>query len=285
MIQPLLLGVLLIIGVIAGFIGSLTGLGGAAVIMPVLSIGLGFPVEYAVGAALVSTIATSSGAASAYVKDKITNIRIGMSLEIGTTLGAIIGALLAAVVYSHNLSFLIFILFGVFLLISIYPTLRRIKGESKSKRIIVDKSTKIFQLKGSYYDVAAKRRFSYAGTRWWLGESIMFVAGILSGLLGIGSGVLKVLAMDSGMRLPVKVSTATSNFMIGVTAVTGSAIYWALGYIQPLLVAPIIIGVLIGAYLGSFIMEEESSYKIGIIFTVFILIIAIETMLRGFGIA
>lgn len=279
--MPLLyLLALLIIGVIAGFVGSMTGLGGAVVIMPALTLLLGIPIEHATGASLVATIATSSGAATAYVRDKISNIKIGMSLEIGTTIGAIIGALTAAFVYSHNLSFVIFILFGVVVLTSVYPTLRRGDDEKSARP---DSTTRIFQMHGSYYDKAEGRRISYNGIRWWLGEIVMWVAGFISGLLGVGSGVLKVLAMDSAMHLPVKVSTATSDFMIGVTAITGAAIYWALGYIVPSLVAPIIVGVVAGAYLGSKTMESSHSTSIRRIFIAILVIVAVEMISRGLG--
>ncbi len=269
---------MLIIGIAAGFVGSLTGLGGAVVILPALVLLFGTPIQYATGASLVSTIATSSGAAAAYVKDRISNIRIGMSLEVGTTLGAIGGALLAAFVYSHNLSFIILIAFGIVLLSSVYGVLRH---KENFRRMREDWSTRLFQLRGDYYDSASKRRIRYTGVRWWFGEIVMFFAGIISGLLGIGSGVLKVLAMDSGMNLPIKVSTATSDFMIGVTAVTGSAIYWALGYIEPLLVAPIIIGVIIGSYFGSKVMKKTQSNSIRMIFALVLTVIAVEMIIRG----
>jgi hypothetical protein len=281
MIAIMYLLILLVIGVAAGFVGSLTGLGGAVIIMPALSLFLNVPIEHATGAALVATIATSSGAAAAYVKDKISNVRIGMSLEIGTTLGAIVGALLAAFVYSHNLSFIIFILFGVVVLFSVYPTLKK---KDLIKRIKPDASTRIFQMHGSYYDRAEKKIIRYDGVRWWLGEGIMCIAGLISGLLGVGSGVLKVLAMDSVMKLPVKVSTATSDFMIGVTAVTGSAIYWSLGYIVPSLVAPVIVGVIIGAYFGSEKMESVHKERLRKIFTIVLVVVAVEMILRGIGV-
>ncbi len=269
-------------GIVAGIIGALTGLGGAVIITPVLSILFGVPLEYAAGASLVATIATSSGSAVAYIKDKVTNIRIGMSLEIATTAGAIFGALAAAFVYSHNLAYLIFIAFGSALLLSIYPTLKNRNFQKKNKP---DHSTEVFQLRGSYYDKAEKKTIAYSGVRWWLGEGIMFIAGTLSGLLGVGSGVLKVLAMDSGMRLPIKVSTATSNFMIGVTAVTGSAIYWGLGYIRPFLVTPVIIGVLIGAAIGTRIMQQQQGSKVRTLFIIILAIISVEMILKGLGIA
>ena len=274
--------VLFVIGAVAGLVGSMTGLGGAVVVLPVLSIFMGVPVQYAAGAALVSTIATSSGAASRFVRDRITNIRIGMSLEIGTTMGAIVGALLAAFVYAHGLARLILIIFGVALLLSVYAIFSR---KSRKRADTGDWSTRLFRLRGSYYDKADRKSVGYTGVRWWFGEIVMFCAGILSGLLGIGSGVLKVLGMDSAMHLPVKVSTATSDFMIGVTAVTGSGVYLALGYIDFQLVAPVLIGVALGSYFGSRAMEAESSRKIMLIFMGALVVIAIELVLRGLGVA
>jgi uncharacterized membrane protein YfcA len=282
MITLLYLMALLVIGVAAGFVGSLTGLGGAVVIMPACSLLLDIPIEHATGAALVATIATSSGAAAAYVKDRISNVKIGMSLEIGTTAGAILGALCAAFVYSHNLSFLIFILFGVVVLFSVYPTFAK---KDTVRKVRPDATTRIFKMQGSYYDRAEGKTVRYTGVRWWLGESIMCIAGIISGLLGVGSGVLKVLAMDSVMKLPVKVSTATSDFMIGVTAVTGSAIYWSLGYIDPTLVAPIIVGVIAGAFFGSKKMESVHKEKLRKLFTLVLVIVAVEMIIRGLGVA
>ena len=270
--------VLLCIGLIAGLVGALSGLGGAVIITPVLTILLGLPIQYAAGTALASSIATSSGAAATYIKSKITNIKIGMSLEIATTIGVILGALVAAFAYSNNLSYLIFIIFGIVMLLSVYPTLKRNRAVHRNRP---DSTTKFFQLKGSYYDRAERKKIDYVGIRWWLGEIVMFVAGWVSGLLGVGSGVLKVLALDTGMRLPMKVSTATSNFMIGVTAVTGSAIYWALGYIQPIIVAPVIIGVVIGSFFGSMLLERMHSSSIRIIFSAILVIVALEMIVRG----
>lgn len=272
---------LVLTGTAAGFIGALTGIGGALVITPVLSILFGIPLEYAVGISLVSTIATSGSATIRYIKDGIANIKIGLSLEIATTVGAIIGALSAVVIYSHNLAYILFVIFGATVLLSIYPTLRRAEHSSSAKE---DWSTRVFQLKGSYRNRSG-RKVSYAGVRWWIGEGVMFIAGIISGLLGVGAGVLKVLGMDSGMRLPIKVSTATSDFMIGVTAVTGSAIYFAYGYIHPLLAAPVILGVFVGAFFGSKVMEKERGAVLRYIFITILAIAAVEMILRGLGIA
>jgi len=271
---------MLLSSIIAGFIGSLTGLGGATVLVPIYTLFLSIPLEYATGASLISTIATSSGAASAYVKDRITNIRIGMSLEIGTTAGAIVGSLVAHYVYEHGLEFILFIIFGIVILTSVYPQLKRAYLELP-KDMKPDWTTKMFQLYGKYYDLALNREVEYYGVRWWLGEIIMFFAGMISGLLGIGSGALKVIGMDWAMNLPIKVSTTTSNFMIGVTAATSSSLYWIFGYIQPVMAGVTAIGVLIGSYLGSRILPKIRNVRLRIIFIIIMIFLGIEMIIRG----
>lgn len=270
------------VGTVAGFLGAMTGIGGAAVIMPALSIFLGVPVQFAVGTSLVATIATSSSAASKYVQDRIADIRIGMSLEIGTTAGAIIGALLAALVYELGFSQIIFVVFGALLLVSVYVSFTR--RDVHRIDIASDNTTKRFRMRGSYYDSAERKRVNYTGVRWFTGELVMLCAGLFSGLLGIGSGALKVLGMDSAMHLPIKVSTATSDFMIGVTAVTGSGIYWALGYVNPRLVAPVVLGVVLGAYIGSRVMEKQTNRRIAQVFMIVLIAVAIDTILKGVGV-
>jgi uncharacterized membrane protein YfcA len=266
----------------SGILGSLTGLGGATFLVPIYSLFLGIPIEYASGASLISTIATSAGATSANVKNKIVNIRIGMSLEIATTLGSIVGSLTVAFIYSHHLENIIYIVFGIVLLSQVYVQLQRSKFELP-KPMKPDWSTKIFSLHGSYYDMALNKQVDYYGVRWWLGEIIMFMAGYISGLLGIGSGALKVLGMDWAMNLPMKVSTTTSNFMISVTAATGSSIYWVFGYIQPFIAAATAIGVLIGAILGSRLIPKVRNSRIRLIFTAILVILGIQMLLRGLG--
>jgi uncharacterized membrane protein YfcA len=218
------------------------------------------------------------------VKDRLANIKIGMSLEVATTLGAIAGALLAAYIYTHGISSYLFVLFGVILLLMLYPTFAAYERHRRS-RMHKDWSTSFFQLSGSYYDEAEGKAIRYSGYRWWLGEAVMGVAGLVSGLLGIGSGVLKVIGMDWGMKLPIKVTTSTSDFMIGVTAAAGSAVYWALGYIQPFVTAPVVIGILLGAYLGSKMLQRTGSRSVRLLFLLLLGIIGIEMLLRGLGVA
>ena len=271
---------LLIFSIIAGLLGSLTGLGGGTVLVPLLTLFLGIPIAYAAGASLISTIATSSGAASAYIRDRITNVRIGMGLEIATTTGSIVGSLTAAYIYSHNLAWIVYVVFGIVILTSIVPTAQRGKYEIPDPRK-PDWTTRVFKLYGSYYDDALKMEVKYWGVRWWLGELIMFFAGFISGLLGIGSGALKVLGMDWAMNLPMKVSTTTSNFMIGVTAATGSALYWYFGYIQPMMAAVTAIGVLIGAMSGTKILVRITNKQVRWVFLAILAFLGMEMLLKG----
>ncbi len=272
-------------GIVGGLFGSLTGLGGGAVVVPILSIYMGIPLYYATGASLISTIATSAGSARSYIKTGMANMRIGISLSIGTVLGAITGSLIAAYVYSQQLESVIFILFGVVLFISSYLELERLLRKKKAKRIRPDWSTRLLGLNGSYYDDVTGKRVSYRGARWHFAIIVMYLAGLLSGLLGIGAGVLKVLGMDLIIGLPIKVTTTTSNFMIGVTAATSSGIYWEHGLIQPLIVAPAAVGVLIGALIGSRLLPRISGKEIKILFIAIVVILGVQMVLRGVGIA
>ncbi|MGC9118952.1 MAG: sulfite exporter TauE/SafE family protein [Thermoproteus sp.] len=274
--------VLALTSMAAGFMGSLTGLGGATFLVPIYVLFIGIPIQYAAGASLISTIATSSGAGSAYLRDRVTNVRIGMSLEIATTSGSIVGSLAAAWVYAHNLQHAIYVIFGIVLLGSIYTQITRSKFELPEPKP-PDRWTKWLQLYGRYYDPALGREVDYHGVRWWLGELIMFVAGVISGLLGIGSGALKVLGMDWAMNLPMKVSTTTSNFMIGVTAATGSSIYWFFGYIQPYFAAVTAIGVLAGSFVGSKVLLKLRNVTIRYIFMAILAILGVQMLLRGLG--
>ncbi|MGC8608639.1 MAG: sulfite exporter TauE/SafE family protein [Thermoplasmata archaeon] len=265
---------------LAGLLGSLTGLGGGTVLVPVLTLFYGIPIIYATGASLISTIATSAGSASAYAKEKIANIHLGVGLEVATTTGAIVGSLTAVFVYDHHLSWIIYVIFGAVLLGSLIPTIQRGKYEVPKIRK-PDWTTRIFQLTGTYYDARMKKNVPYAGVRWWLGEIIMFFAGVMSGLLGIGSGALKVLGMDWAINLPMKVTTTSSNFMIGITAATGSSIYWYAGYIQPFIAAATAIGVLIGAFVGAKILVRISNKNIRWIFFAILMFLGIEMVLKG----
>ncbi len=264
----------------AGILGSLTGLGGATVLVPLLTLFYGIPIYFATGASLISTIATSAGSASGYTKHKIANIKIGVGLEIATTAGAIVGSLTIVAVHEAHASWIIYVLFGIVLLGSLIPTIQRSSSEEPLKRK-PDWSTRLFQLAGEYYDTKLKKKISYEGVRWWLAEIIMFFAGVISGLLGIGSGALKVLGMDWAMNLPMKVTTTTSNFMIGITAATGSSIYWYEGYIQLFIAGATAIGVVIGAYIGSRLLLKITNKNIRWIFFSILSFLGVEMLLEG----
>jgi uncharacterized membrane protein YfcA/uncharacterized membrane protein len=264
----------------AGLLGSLVGLGGGILIVPLLTLVFGFPIDFAIGASIISVIATSSGAGAAYVKDHMTNLRVGMFLEIATTLGAICGAFLAGLLAPALLS----IIFGIILLLSAAPLIFKI-GEELPRGVKNDRWANWLHLNGSYPDHHLRCDVSYAVTHTPLGLAMMYVAGLISGLLGIGSGTFKVLALDVAMRLPMKVSTTTSNFMIGVTAAASAGIYFARGDISPLIAAPVALGILIGALLGARLLAHLSNKLLRIIFLAVIVVAALEMVVHGFGIA
>ncbi len=263
---------------VAGFLGSLTGLGGGVVIIPLLTLGLGVDIKYAVGTSLIAVIATSSGAAAAYVREGITNIKIGMFLETATTLGAIGGAAIAILVPAYA----IMILFGIVLLYSGLVSFRNRNEEVLPVKKTGKRNTKvsgILQLDGDYQTLTGKvfyKVYNLGG-----GYLMMMLAGILSGLLGIGSGAFKVIAMDSIMKLPFKVSSTTSNFMIGVTAAASAGVYLTRGYIDPVLSMPVVLGVLAGSLIGTKSLIKSKTKSLRIIFAIVISLLAIEMIYNG----
>ncbi|WP_448697305.1 sulfite exporter TauE/SafE family protein [Mucilaginibacter sp. AW1-3] len=269
----LLLTVIILIGAYAaGLVGSLTGLGGAVVIIPLLTILLHVDIHYAIGAALVSVIATSSGSAVAYVREGITNMRLGMFLEIATTSGAITGAVIAKYLPVKYIA----ILFGMVLIFSAIMSLRK-KGEHVENP--QSSLAKKLKLNSSYPD--GDTEITYGVQNVAGGFIMMIFAGIMSGLLGIGSGALKVVAMDGIMRIPFKVSTTTSNFMIGVTAAASAVVYLQRGYIEPGLAMPVVIGVLLGAFTGSKILVHAQSNRLRYFFAVIVTILATQMIYKG----
>ena len=271
----LVFSIILFIGAyFAGLLGSLTGLGGGVIVIPLLTLVFHVDIRYAIGAALLASIATSSGAASAYVKEGITNIRLGMFLEIATTIGAIIGAIIAV----HTPTNTIAIIFGVILIFSAVMTLRR---KNESAILVGSKLSYALKLNSSYPEKG--KQVEYKLTNIIGGFSMMTVAGTISGLLGIGSGALKVLAMDSTMRIPFKVSTTTSNFMIGVTAAASAVIYLQRGYMEPGIAFPVILGVLGGAFTGSKLLSKINPKTLKMIFCVAITLIAVQMIYNGFN--
>lgn len=262
-----------LIAAIAGFLGSLTGLGGGVVIVPALTLLFGVDIHYAIGASLVSVIATSSGAAAAYVKEGYTNIRIGMFLETATTTGAMLGAVLAAIMSPSAIA----IIFGAVLIYSAIQSSReRVRLPTDEQP---DKLATRLSMNSSFPTTEGNRPYYVRRVPGGLG--VMFVAGSLSGLLGIGSGAFKVLAMDQVMRIPFKVSTTTSNFMIGVTAAASAGIFLGRGYVDPGLAMPVMLGVLIGSHLGAKVLTGVKSITLRRVFGVVILALAIEMIYNG----
>jgi uncharacterized membrane protein YfcA len=257
----------------AGILGALTGLGGGIIIVPLLTLGFGIDLRYAIGASLISVIATSSGAAAAYVREGYTNVRIGMLLEIGTTIGAVIGAYLAGMIPTN----IIAIVFAIVLMFTAYRSTR--PAPSTLSVGPGDPLAYKLRLNSTYPDKLGKQPYFVhsVGT----GISIMTVAGALSGLLGIGSGIIKVVAMDQAMRLPFKVSTTTSNFMIGVTAAASAGVYLHRGYIAPGVVLPVMLGVLAGATLGAKVLNRAHTGTLRTVFTIVVVIVAIQMLMKG----
>ncbi len=267
--------ILLLAGsLIAGLLGSLTGLGGGVVLIPLLTLVFKVDIHYAIGTSLISVIATSSGAAAAYVKEGITNVRLGMFLELATTLGAITGAFLSTYISTS----IIAIIFGCVLIFSAIASFskKEVPIETENKSTLAKK----LRLNNSYPTNLGEQFYNVTNVGG--GFITMNIAGILSGLLGIGSGALKVIAMDNIMRIPFKVSTTTSNFMIGVTAAASAGIYLKRGYIDPGLSMPVVLGVLIGAFLGSKILFKVKSSTLRIVFAFVILALAFEMIYNGF---
>jgi uncharacterized membrane protein YfcA len=270
----ILFTVILLVGsYFAGLLGSLTGLGGGFVIIPLLTLLLHVDIHYAIGASLVSVIATSSGSAAAYVKEGLTNIRLGMFLEIATTAGAFTGAILAIYIPAQFIA----VLFGIILIFSAVMSLRQNAEQIVHQQTYLSKK---FKLGGSY--PMNDQVIEYGVSNVAGGFFMMIFAGIISGLLGIGSGALKVIAMDGVMRIPFKVSTTTSNFMIGVTAAASAVVYLQRGYIHPGLAMPVVVGVLIGAVSGSKILvKATSSTWLRWVFAIVITLIAIQMIYNG----
>lgn len=259
---------------LAGLLGSLTGLGGGVIIVPLLTLVFHVDIRYAIGASLVSVIGTSSGAAAAYLKEGYSNIRVGMFLEVATTIGALCGAYLATRIPTAAIA----IIFGLVLLYSAWTSAR--PDEVVPIQEHSDRFAALLKLDGTY-PVGDGGHRAYHVRRVPLGFGLMYVAGTLSGLLGIGSGAVKVLAMDRAMSIPFKVSTTTSNFMIGVTAAASAGIYLHRGYIDPGLAMPVMLGVLLGALIGARILPVAKVRTLRMIFSIAIAAVAVEMIVKA----
>uniref|UniRef100_UPI003D3405ED sulfite exporter TauE/SafE family protein n=1 Tax=Corallococcus coralloides TaxID=184914 RepID=UPI003D3405ED len=270
--------IVLCVSIGAGLLGSLLGLGGGLILIPVLTLVLKVDIRYAVGASIVSVIATSSGAAAAYVRDGLANMRVAMFLELATVAGAVTGAMLAGAVSGRALYFL----FGAVMAYSALAMLRKLREDGRPREepppdALADR----LGLHGSYYDVSTGGEVTYRVHRPLMGLGLMYLAGTVSGLLGIGSGALKVPAMDLAMGLPIKVSTATSNFMIGVTAAASAGIYFARGDIDPFIAGPVCVGVTLGAFMGSRYLTKLKSGSLRMLFVAVLLWVSYEMLSKG----
>ncbi|HTS32947.1 MAG TPA: sulfite exporter TauE/SafE family protein [Thermoplasmata archaeon] len=271
---------LLAIAAGAGFLGSLAGLGGGVILTPVLVLFFGVPFGFAVGVSAVSVLATSTTTGAAYVHDRLTDLRIGNFLQIATVPGALIGAT-ATVILSHtSLVPVLLILLGV-VLIATVPGSIAMRHEEQPPEVGGDSLSRRLHLSGDYLDRVHRRVVRYQGQDTTEALEVMFGAGIVAGLFGIGSGVLKVLALDRALRLPMKVSTATSNFMMGVTATAGVGVLFAGGLVLPLLAAPVAIGTTLGSYAGSRLLPGLTNQLIRWVFIVILVVLAAETIVRG----
>jgi uncharacterized membrane protein YfcA len=265
-------------GAAAGVLGALLGLGGGILLVPVLTMFFGINLRDAMGASIVSVIATSCGAAAGHLRAGLSNLRIGLFLAMFTVLGALVGSALVGVLPARLLE----VVFGLALGYSVFTTLRRLHVEAAGT-LTADPLAVRFALDGSYHDRALALDVPYRAQRVRSGAAAMFAAGVLSGLLGIGSGAFKVVAMDYFMRLPMKVSTATSNFMIGVTAAASAGVYFGRGDIEPVIVTPVAVGVLAGAYVGTRLIARLQNSTIRWLFLPVVAYLAIVMILRGLG--
>ena len=271
---------LLAVAIGAGFLGSLAGLGGGVIITPVLVVFFGIPFGDAVGASAVSVLATSTTAGAAYVHDHLTDLRIGNFLQIATVPGALIGAAATVVLARTSLVPVLLIVLGVVLISTVPGTIAMRHAESFAP-IPTSPLARRLRLRGAYFDQLNQRVVTYEGKRANEALGVMFGAGLVAGLFGIGSGVLKVLALDRALRLPMKVSTATSNFMIGVTATAGVGVLFAGGLIFPMLAAPVAIGTTTGSFLGSRLLPRMSNRLIRWVFVGILIAVSIEVIIRG----
>lgn len=276
---------MLFVSVAAGLLGALVGIGGGILIVPILTLGFGVPVQYAIGASIVSVIGTSSGAASAFIRDRISNFKIGTFLNAATTTGAVFGSVMSIYLIDSGLQWIIYLVFGAVLISSAYDLYRKSRRERKFSKaeinVTPNKLGDALELKGEYYDTALKQKIPYEATQVPGGFAIMVIAGLLSGLLGIGSGTLKVLGMDILMKLPFKVSTTTSNFMIGVTAAASAGIFFLEGYVNLLIIGPVAIGVVVGSFVGSKLVERSKPLSLRLIFIAVLIVAGIEMFQKG----
>ena len=278
----LFLLLLALVAIAAGFVGSLTGLGGAVIVIPVLLIFFGVPFPLAVGTGSITILATSSTTGAAYVRDRLTDLRIGMFLEIATVPGALLGATLTVFLTHANLDQALLVALGIVLLAIVPGALSR-RHEELPSGVVPDQRSRRLGFVGAYRDEALQRTVTYQAANTDPALGVMFGAGLVSGMFGIGAGVFKVLALDRFLRLPMKIATATSNFMIGVTAAAGAGVLLVAGYIDPVIAAPVAIGTVTGAYVGSRLLPGLRNRTVRLLFLPVVVALAVEIILRGFG--
>lgn len=270
------------VGIFAGIMGSILGIGGGMIVTPIVTLAMGLDIKYAIGASIIAVIATSSGSTIAFLKDDVLNLRVAMFLEIATTIGAIIGALLTGVFDPM----ILYILFGSLLVFSSWNMYRKMRsGQEVLQHVTADKWAEKFNLNSSYYDKNTKQQVDYQVENVPGGFLIMLGAGLASGMLGIGSGAFKVMAMDGAMKMPLKPSSATSNLMMGVTAAASATVYFFNGSIRPDLAVPLALGILGGSTIGTRIMQVLPSKIIRLIFIPILLYLGLQMILKGFGVA
>ncbi|WP_236747688.1 sulfite exporter TauE/SafE family protein [Acetilactobacillus jinshanensis] len=271
---------MIFIGIFAGIAGAILGLGGGIIVTPILTLAYGLPIKYAIGASIIVVIATSSGATISYLKDNVLNLRVAMFLEIATTIGAVAGSLLTGVLNPMYL----YILFGLLLVFSGFNMAKKVRGTTDNFAKHTGPIAQKLELDSSYYDKAAHKKINYQVTNVPGGFIVMLGAGLASGLLGIGSGAFKVIAMDTFMKMPLKPSSSTSNFMMGVTAAASATVYFFNGSILPQIAVPLALGILVGAVAGSRIMQHLPAKWIRIVFVPVLFYIGIDMLLQGFGV-
>ena len=269
------------VGIFAGIMGSILGIGGGMIVTPIVTLAMGLDIKYAIGASIIAVIATSSGSTIAFLKDDVLNLRVAMFLEIATTIGAIIGALLTGAFEPM----ILYILFGSLLVFSSWNMYRKMRsGQEVLQQVHADKWAEKFNLNSSYYDKNTKQQVDYQVENVPGGFLIMLGAGLASGMLGIGSGAFKVMAMDGAMKMPLKPSSATSNLMMGVTAAASATVYFFNGSIRPDLAVPLALGILGGSTIGTRIMQILPSKLIRLIFIPILLYLGLQMILKGFGV-
>ncbi|WP_304055263.1 sulfite exporter TauE/SafE family protein [Levilactobacillus namurensis] len=273
--------IMLGVGLFAGIAGAILGIGGGMIITPILTLGMGLSIKYAIGASIIAVIATSSGSTIAYLRDNVLNLRVAMFLEIATTIGAIIGALMTGILDPKYL----YLLFGCLLVFSAWNMVRKLRrGQEVLKRVTPDRIAAKLKLNGSYFDKAELRDVDYQVENVPAGFAVMFGAGVASGLLGIGSGAFKVMAMDTFMKMPLKPSSSTSNLMMGVTAAASATVYFFNGSILPGIAVPMALGILVGAVIGSRVMQVLPARWIRIVFIPVLLYIGLQMVFKGLGV-